>query len=241
MKFRRLKQNLIFSFSLQPPSGSEISQRHRLRLFIGCFVVQFRTRRTVEHRFLIGCEGAFQCRHCSHLHSRHQYCIGQRHGAFIQGTPALVTGKYKGYTYPLCVVIAAQHCLSITQNELYAHSVRYLPQAGWFPARTSRHGRSWCKLDWIKSTLNVFFFFLYENFIFIKETIDVAASCAFAVGLAAFNMLLYLFPMPRCVKQKFKDWKLAGKLETYCSFCSIVLRFWVKLNNIIISINNKCT
>ncbi|XP_018791255.1 PREDICTED: ATP-binding cassette sub-family G member 5 [Bactrocera latifrons] len=37
------------------------------------------------------------------------------------------------------------------------------------------------------------------------ETIDVAASCAFAVGLAAFNMLLYLFPMPRCVKQKFKD------------------------------------
>ncbi|XP_017848497.1 ATP-binding cassette sub-family G member 5 isoform X2 [Drosophila busckii] len=37
------------------------------------------------------------------------------------------------------------------------------------------------------------------------ETIDVAASCAFAVGLAAFNMLLYLFPMPRCVRQKFKD------------------------------------
>lgn len=37
------------------------------------------------------------------------------------------------------------------------------------------------------------------------ETIDVAASCAFAVGLAAFNMLLYLFPMPRCIRQKFKD------------------------------------
>uniref|UniRef100_A0A1B0G2E0 ABC transporter domain-containing protein n=1 Tax=Glossina morsitans morsitans TaxID=37546 RepID=A0A1B0G2E0_GLOMM len=37
------------------------------------------------------------------------------------------------------------------------------------------------------------------------ETIDIAASCAFAVGLAAFNMLLYLFPMPRCVKQKLKD------------------------------------
>ncbi|BFF92855.1 ATP-binding cassette sub-family G member 5 [Drosophila madeirensis] len=37
------------------------------------------------------------------------------------------------------------------------------------------------------------------------ETIDVAASCAFAVGLAAFNMLVYLFPMPRCVRQKFKD------------------------------------
>ncbi|XP_065371681.1 ATP-binding cassette sub-family G member 5 [Calliphora vicina] len=37
------------------------------------------------------------------------------------------------------------------------------------------------------------------------ETIDVVASCAFAVGLAAFNMLLYMFPMPRCVRQKFKD------------------------------------
>ncbi|KAH8326162.1 hypothetical protein KR067_002648 [Drosophila pandora] len=41
--------------------------------------------------------------------------------------------------------------------------------------------------------------------IILQETIDVAASCAFAVGLAAFNMLLYLFPMPRCVRQKFKD------------------------------------
>ncbi|TMW40664.1 hypothetical protein DOY81_014256 [Sarcophaga bullata] len=37
------------------------------------------------------------------------------------------------------------------------------------------------------------------------ETIDVVASCAFAIGLAAFNMLLYMFPMPRCVRQKFKD------------------------------------
>ncbi|XP_073815211.1 ATP-binding cassette sub-family G member 5 [Musca autumnalis] len=37
------------------------------------------------------------------------------------------------------------------------------------------------------------------------ETIDVVASCAFAVGLAAFNMLLYMFPMPRCVRQKFRD------------------------------------
>lgn len=38
-----------------------------------------------------------------------------------------------------------------------------------------------------------------------QESTEIAASIAFAIGLAAFNMILYLFPMPRCVRQKFKD------------------------------------
>ncbi|CAD7092218.1 unnamed protein product [Hermetia illucens] len=37
------------------------------------------------------------------------------------------------------------------------------------------------------------------------ETIDVAASCAFAIGFVAFNMLLYLFPMPRFIRRKYID------------------------------------
>lgn len=39
----------------------------------------------------------------------------------------------------------------------------------------------------------------------LQETTDIAASIAFAVGLAAFNMILYLFPTPRCIRRKFKD------------------------------------
>lgn len=38
-----------------------------------------------------------------------------------------------------------------------------------------------------------------------QETTDIAASIAFALGLCAFNMILYLLPMPRCVRRKFRD------------------------------------
>ncbi|XP_058119502.1 ATP-binding cassette sub-family G member 5 [Anopheles ziemanni] len=38
-----------------------------------------------------------------------------------------------------------------------------------------------------------------------QETTDIAASIAFALGLCAFNMILYLLPMPRFVKRKFRD------------------------------------
>lgn len=38
-----------------------------------------------------------------------------------------------------------------------------------------------------------------------NEIVDIAASVAFAVGMAAFNMFLYLLPMPRCVRRKFRD------------------------------------
>lgn len=38
-----------------------------------------------------------------------------------------------------------------------------------------------------------------------NEIVDIAASIAFAVGMAAFNMFLYLLPMPRCIRRKFRD------------------------------------
>ncbi|KXJ71988.1 hypothetical protein RP20_CCG019201 [Aedes albopictus] len=38
-----------------------------------------------------------------------------------------------------------------------------------------------------------------------QETTDMAACIAFALGLCAFNMFLYLLPMPRCVRRKFRD------------------------------------
>uniref|UniRef100_A0A182VZ54 ABC-2 type transporter transmembrane domain-containing protein n=1 Tax=Anopheles minimus TaxID=112268 RepID=A0A182VZ54_9DIPT len=38
-----------------------------------------------------------------------------------------------------------------------------------------------------------------------QETTDIAASIAFALGLCAFNMILYLLPMPRFVRRKFRE------------------------------------
>lgn len=38
-----------------------------------------------------------------------------------------------------------------------------------------------------------------------QENIDMAAAIGFAVGFIAFNMLLYLLPVPNFVKRKFKD------------------------------------
>ncbi|XP_062562156.1 ATP-binding cassette sub-family G member 5 [Armigeres subalbatus] len=38
-----------------------------------------------------------------------------------------------------------------------------------------------------------------------QETTDIAACIAFALGMCAFNMFLYLLPMPRCVRRKFRD------------------------------------
>ncbi|EAT36667.1 AAEL011269-PA [Aedes aegypti] len=38
-----------------------------------------------------------------------------------------------------------------------------------------------------------------------QETTDLAACIAFALGMCAFNMFLYLLPMPRCVRRKFRD------------------------------------
>uniref|UniRef100_T1GH32 Uncharacterized protein n=1 Tax=Megaselia scalaris TaxID=36166 RepID=T1GH32_MEGSC len=32
---------------------------------------------------------------------------------------------------------------------------------------------------------------------------DVSAACSFAVALMVFNMILYLFPLPKFVKKKF--------------------------------------
>lgn len=38
-----------------------------------------------------------------------------------------------------------------------------------------------------------------------NEVVDMSIAVAFAVGFAAFNMIIYLLPMPRCVRDKFKD------------------------------------
>lgn len=38
-----------------------------------------------------------------------------------------------------------------------------------------------------------------------QENIDMAASIGFAVGFIAFNMLLYLIPVPSFIRRKFKD------------------------------------
>lgn len=38
-----------------------------------------------------------------------------------------------------------------------------------------------------------------------NEITDISISIAFAIGLAAFNMIVYLLPMPRCVRIKFRD------------------------------------
>jgi hypothetical protein len=38
-----------------------------------------------------------------------------------------------------------------------------------------------------------------------NEVADMSIALAFAVGFAAFNMIIYLLPMPRCVRNKFKD------------------------------------
>jgi ATP-binding cassette, subfamily G (WHITE), member 5 (sterolin 1) len=38
-----------------------------------------------------------------------------------------------------------------------------------------------------------------------NEVTDISIAIAFAVGIAAFNMIVYLLPMPRCVREKFRD------------------------------------
>lgn len=38
-----------------------------------------------------------------------------------------------------------------------------------------------------------------------QENIDMAASIGFAVGFIAFNMLVYLLPMPNFIRRKYKD------------------------------------
>lgn len=38
-----------------------------------------------------------------------------------------------------------------------------------------------------------------------QENTDMAASIGFAVGFIAFNMLLYLIPVPSFIRRKFKD------------------------------------
>lgn len=38
-----------------------------------------------------------------------------------------------------------------------------------------------------------------------NEVVDIAASIAFAVGMATFNMFLYLLPLPICIRRKFRD------------------------------------
>lgn len=37
------------------------------------------------------------------------------------------------------------------------------------------------------------------------QNADMAASIGFAVGFIMFNMLLYLIPVPNCIRRKFKD------------------------------------
>lgn len=38
-----------------------------------------------------------------------------------------------------------------------------------------------------------------------NEITDISISIAFAIGIAAFNMIVYIIPMPKCVREKFKD------------------------------------
>lgn len=38
-----------------------------------------------------------------------------------------------------------------------------------------------------------------------NEVTDMSISIAFAIGVAAFNAIVYLIPMPRCVREKFRD------------------------------------
>lgn len=38
-----------------------------------------------------------------------------------------------------------------------------------------------------------------------NEITDISISVAFAIGFAAFNMIVYLIPMPKCVREKFRD------------------------------------
>lgn len=38
-----------------------------------------------------------------------------------------------------------------------------------------------------------------------QENTDMAAAIGFAVGFIAFNMLLYLIPVPSFIRRKFKD------------------------------------
>lgn len=38
-----------------------------------------------------------------------------------------------------------------------------------------------------------------------NEVTDISIAIAFAVGIAAFNMIVYLIPMPKCVREKFSD------------------------------------
>lgn len=38
-----------------------------------------------------------------------------------------------------------------------------------------------------------------------QENIDMAAAIGFAIGFIAFNMLLYLIPVPSFIRRKFKD------------------------------------
>lgn len=38
-----------------------------------------------------------------------------------------------------------------------------------------------------------------------QETTDIAVSVAFAIGVAFLNLILYLLPMPRCIRMKFRD------------------------------------
>lgn len=49
--------------------------------------------------------------------------------------------------------------------------------------------------------------FLLERLGVVKpqETTDIAVSVAFAIGMAFFNLILYLLPMPRCIRMKFRE------------------------------------
>lgn len=111
----------------------------------------------------------------------------------------MAAGQHEGHSHTLRILIAAQHRLPVEETQLYSHRLRDLSQTGGFHARATGIAGSRCKWDDNMVAYRIIISFISQ------ETIDVAASCAFAVGLAAFNMLVYLFPMPRCVRQKFKD------------------------------------
>lgn len=38
-----------------------------------------------------------------------------------------------------------------------------------------------------------------------NEITDISISIAFAIGIAAFNMIIYLIPTPKCVREKFRE------------------------------------
>lgn len=48
-----------------------------------------------------------------------------------------------------------------------------------------------------------------------NEITDISISIAFAIGMAAFNMIVYLIPMPKCVREKFRDWDETMKISHF--------------------------